>query len=186
MTGLTALWLPIVLSAVFVFFASSLIHMVLPWHKADYPPLPNEDAFRRAVGPLRIAPGEYMVPRAQSMDDMKSAAFKAKLDEGPVAMLTIRPNGMNSMGPMLAKWFVYSLVVSLFAGYVAGRALPAASHYLLVFRFAGATAFAGYSLALWQGHIWCYKPLRYTITSTIDGLIYACLTAGTFGWLWPK
>lgn len=186
MTGLTALWLPIVLSAVFVFIASSIVHMALPWHKADYPKLPNEDAFRAAVGPLKIPPGEYMTPRADSMDEMKSPEFQAKFTQGPVMMLTVRPNAWTQMGPMLAKWFVYCLVVSLFGAYIAGRALPAGSNYLQVFRFAGATSFAGYTLALWQGHIWYYKSLRYTITSSLDGLLYACLTAGTFGWLWPK
>jgi hypothetical protein len=31
------------------------------------------------------------------------------------------------------------------------------------------------------------KPdLRVTIKHVIDGLIYGLLTAGTFGWLWPK
>ena len=37
MVGLAALWLPILLSAVIVFVASSLIHMVSGWHKSDYP-----------------------------------------------------------------------------------------------------------------------------------------------------
>jgi hypothetical protein len=43
MTELHALWLPILLSSVFVFLASSVIHMASPWHKSDYPKLPNED-----------------------------------------------------------------------------------------------------------------------------------------------
>jgi hypothetical protein len=64
--------------------------------------------------------------------------------------------------------------------------VPAGASYLEVFRFVGATAFASYSLALWQMRIWYHRALRSTITATIDGLLYACLTAGVFGWLWPR
>jgi len=36
MIPLTALWLPILVSAVIVFFASFIMHMVLAYHKSDY------------------------------------------------------------------------------------------------------------------------------------------------------
>lgn len=186
MTGLTALWLPILLSAVFVFVVSAVINMATPWHKGDYSKLPNEEALRAALGPLNIPPGEYMVPRADSMADMKTPEFKAKLNSGPVGIVTLRQNGVFSMGRSLTLWFIYSLVISLFAAYITGRALPAGSNYLQVFRFAGATAFCGYSLALWQLYIWYFRSFRATFTATIDGLIYACVTAGTLGWLWPR
>ena len=41
-----SLWLPVMISAVVVFVASSIIHMALKYHKADYKSLPNEDAVR--------------------------------------------------------------------------------------------------------------------------------------------
>ena len=72
MTPLTSLWLPIVLSAVLVFVASSLVHMLLGWHKGDYPSLPDEKRFADAVRPLAIPPGDYMVPRPGSMAEMRS------------------------------------------------------------------------------------------------------------------
>lgn len=185
MTGLTALWLPILLSAVFVFLVSSVIHMASPWHKGDYPPMPNEDQVRDALRPLAIPPGDYMVPRPRSMDEMKSPAFAEKIRQGPVFIATVLPNEPMSMGRNLSLWFAYSLVVSVFAAYITGRALSQGSPYLSVFRFAGCTAFIGYSLALWQQSIWYKRAWSITIKSTIDGLIYALLTAGTFGWLWP-
>ncbi len=43
MIPLTALWLPILLSVVIVFFASFIMHMVLAYHKSDYRKLPDED-----------------------------------------------------------------------------------------------------------------------------------------------
>lgn len=69
---------------------------------------------------------------------------------------------------------------------MAGRALAPCAPYLGVFRFTGVTAFAGYSLAIWQLHIWYHRAMSMTLKSAIDGLIYALLTAGTFGWLWPR
>lgn len=186
MTPLTALWLPILVASVFAFIASSLIHMVLGYHNSDYPPMPNEDKARDALRPLAIPPGDYMVPRAKSTADLRSPEFMQKMNEGPVMVVTVIPNGPWSMGRNLALWFVYQLVVSLFAAYIAGRALAPGAHYLHVFRFAGATAFVGYSLALWQMSIWYRRKWSSTIKSTFDGLVYALLTAGVFGWLWPK
>ena len=124
MTGLDALWLPILLSAVVVFVVSSIIHMASPWHKNDYPTMPNEDAFRAAVRPLAVPPGDYMVPRPANAEEMKSPGFAQKVAEGPVLVVTVMPNGRMSMTSNLISWFVYLIIVSLFAAYIAGRALP--------------------------------------------------------------
>ncbi|HYI10690.1 MAG TPA: hypothetical protein VEK57_16635 [Thermoanaerobaculia bacterium] len=185
MTPLTALWLPILLSAVFVFIASSIIHMLPLWHKSDYPALPNQDQAADAIRPLAIPPGEFMIPRAATMADMKTPEFTERMVRGPVMILTVLPNGRAGMGKPLVLWFVYSLLVSYFAAYIAGRALAPGTDYLEVFRFAGATAFIGYAVALWQMSIWFHRPWSSSIKATFDGLIYACLTAGVFGWLWP-
>jgi hypothetical protein len=185
MVGILALWLPILLSAVIVFVVSSIIHMVLPWHKGDYPRIPNEDQLRNAVRPLAIPPGDYMVPRPATREDMRSPQFAEKMNQGPNMVLTILPNGPWSMKTNLTQWFLYGVVVSVFAAYITGRALPPGSPYLAVFRFVGTTAFVGYSLALWQMAIWYRRSWSITVKATIDGLIYALLTAGTFGWLWP-
>jgi hypothetical protein len=185
MTGLTALWMPILLSAVIVFVVSSIIHMASPWHKGDYPKLPNEDKVMDALRPLGIPMGDYMMPRPSSREEMRSPEFAEKLKKGPVVMMTVMPGGM-AMGRNLAMWFAYLVVVSVFAGYVAGRTLPAGTPYLRVFQVVGATAFVAYALALWQMSIWYRRAWMTTVKATVDGLIYALLTAGTFGWLWPR
>lgn len=185
MTPLLALWLPILLAAVIVFVASSVIHMMLPWHKSDYPKMPNEDRVRDALRPFAIPPGDYMVPRPESRQEMTSPAFAEKVKQGPNLVVTVLPSGPFSMGKNLTQWFLYAVVVGVFAAYVAGRALPPGAEYLRVFRFAGVTAFVGYTLALWQMSIWYRRSWTTTIKATVDGLIYALLTAGTFGWLWP-
>lgn len=186
MTPLASIWLPILLAAVIVFVVSSLIHMVSPWHKSDHPPLANEDQVLDALRPLAIPPGDYLLPRPRTAAEMRSPEFVEKRRRGPVLLMTVMPNGGSSMARSLVLWFVYSLVIGLFAGYVAGRALPPGTDYLQVFRFVGATAFLGYAAALWQMSIWYSRSWATTIKATVDGLIYALLTAGTFGWLWPR
>lgn len=185
MVALGSLMVPILVSAVFVFIVSSVIHMVLPYHKSDFAGVPNEDALRDAMRPHAPPPGEYVLPYATSMKEMETPQFVAKLEQGPVAFMTVLPNGKQGMGGQLAMWFVYCAIVSLFAGYVASHAVPAGGHYLAVFRFVGAVAFTGYSLALLQNSIWYRRAWSVTLKSVFDGLIYACVTAGTFGWLWP-
>src|SRR5215472_12501093 len=186
MTPLTALWLPILLSAVIVFVASSIIHMFLPWHKSDYRKAPNEDKLMDALRPLAISPGDYMVPRAGSMEEMRTPEFKEKFSKGPVLMFTMFPGGSMSMGGNMVQWFIYVVVVGIFSAYVASRALPPHAEYLEVFRFAGTAAFLTYAGALWPFSIWYRRAWSTTIKATIDGLIYAGLTGGTFGWLWPR
>jgi len=186
MVELTSLWLPILLSSVFVFLVSSAIHMAPLWHKNDYPRLENQDAVMDALRPLSILPGEYMVPRARDRKEMSAPEFQEKLKKGPVMILSVWNYTSTSMATPLILWFIYSVVVSIFAAYVAGRALTADAHYLAVFRFAGVTSFVGYSLSLWQMSIWYKRPWSTTIKATVDGLIYALVTAGTFGWLWLR
>jgi len=185
MVGPDALWLPILLSSVFVFVVSSIIHMMLPWHKNDYPRVPNEDKLMDALRPLAVPPGDYMIPRAGSMQELRTPEFAAKLEKGPVLMLTMMPNGPLSMRKSLVYWFLYSVVIGIFAAYVAGLSLPVGAPYVRVFQLTGITAFIGYSLAIWQMSIWYRRAWTLTLKTTADGLIYAVLTAGTFGWRWP-
>lgn len=186
MTGIVSLWLPILISTVLVFIASSIIHMLSPWHKNDYPRLPNEDAFRSAVGPLDLPAGDYMIPRAYSRAEMESPEFAERMRQGPNVIMTVMPKGMMSMSRSLGMWFVYLLAVATFAAYVVGRATPPGASYMHVFQLSSTVAFIGFSLALWQMSIWYHRAWNITVKATIDGLIYAFLMAGVFGWLWPQ
>jgi hypothetical protein len=186
MVPVMSLWLPILLSAVIVFVASSIIHMMTSIHRNDYQSLPSEDAFMDAARKFNIPPGDYLFPRPTSRNAMKDPAFLEKWKKGPVGFMTVMPSGKMEMGRNLGLWFLYCVVVGIFAAYIAGRALAPGAHYRAVFRFAGCTAFVGYALALWQNTIWYKRAWTTTFKSSIDGLIYALLTAGTFGWLWPR
>jgi hypothetical protein len=183
MVPILSLWAPILVAAVIVFIASSILHMVLPYHRSDFRRVESEDALMETLRKLGVAPGNYMMPYAATPSAMKEPAFIEKRKRGPVAVLTVMRD--PSMAVSLAQWFVYCIVVSVVAAYIAGRALGPGAEYLSVFRFAGATAFVGYGLALWQNSIWYKIAWSTTLKSNIDSLIYGLLTGGVFGWLWP-
>lgn len=185
MVPIMSLWLPILVSAVFVFIASSVIHMFLGYHSKDFASVPDENKFQDAMRGFNLAPGEYLVPRPTSMSDMKTPEYKAKVEKGPGVILTVWPGGQQSMTPSLVQWFVFTVVIGIFAAYVAGRALGPGASYLSVFRFVGVTAFVCYSVASWSETIWYKRSWGRNLRNTFDGLIYGCFTGGTFGWLWP-
>jgi hypothetical protein len=110
MISLGALWLPILLSAVFVFIVSSILHMVLPIHRNDYGKLPGEPAVLEAMRTQSVTPGTYMFPRPDSVKDMCSPEMQEKYNQGPVGYLTVLPNGQPAMGKNLVLWFLYPLV----------------------------------------------------------------------------
>jgi len=186
MTALSTLWLPILVSTVIVFVASMVVHMFLPWHRNDYPKMPNQDKAMDALRPLAIPPGDYMVPHCSGQGERRSPEFAEKMKKGPVMIVTVRPNGMPGMGAYLVQWLIFCAVVGFFAAYVASRALPPGTAYLRVFQLVGAAAFMGYAAALWPMSIWYGRSWTTTFKSTVDGLAYALLTAGAFGWLWPR
>jgi len=184
MVSLASLWIPILLSAVAVFLVSFLIHMVLPYHRSDYGKVPFEDSVMDALRKFGIAPGDYMIPCAGGLEAMKSPEFKEKLKRGPVALMTVMTGGF-SMGRRLAQWFVYLIVVGVFAALVAcGTLAPGADRHT-VFHTIALVAFAGYGLALWQNSIWYSRSWKTTLKSNFDALVYALLTGAIFVWLWP-
>lgn len=186
MVTLGALLIPIVLSAVLVFITSSIIHMVLKYHNSDYKALPNEEAVRSAIRAGNPPPGQYIIPYCADMKQMDSPEMKQKFAEGPIGVLNLKPNGYHGMGSTLVQWFVFSLVVSFFIAYVACHAIPAGSRYLEVFRVVGAVGFLAYSAGQIPAAIWMGKPWPVAIKELFDGLLYGLVTAGTFGWLWPR
>jgi hypothetical protein len=185
MVSLFALWLPILLSAVIVFIASSIMHTVLPYHRSDYRQLPDEDRLLAALRAANLTRGLYMFPFT-THKDMKTSAMQEKCKQGPVGMMTVFPNGPVAMPKFLGQWFGYCLLVSFFVAYLAGHTVAPGMQYLAVFRVAGTAAFMAYGLgqasnAIWKGQTW-----SMTIKEVMDGLVYGLLTAGTFGWLWPR
>ena len=186
MITLTSLWLPILVSAVIVFVASSIMHMVLPYHKSDYRQLPDEDRVTDAMRSAGLTRGPaYFFPYF-SFKEIKSAPVVEKLKRGPVGLLTVLPSGPPAMGKNLVQWFVYCLIISIFAAYLAGRTLRPGTAFPEVFGVVATAAFLGYGAAHAQESIWSGRSWVVTLKHIFDSVIYAVLTAAIFGWLWPQ
>jgi hypothetical protein len=185
MEFLTELWLLILVSAVFVFLASSVIHMMLPIHKKDYGQMPAEDSVLEAMRGGGLPRGQYMFPFACSFKDFQEPEHVEKLNKGPVGFMTVLPNGPMNMGKQLTSWFIYCIVASVFVAYLADLALPAGADYMAVFRITGTVGFLAYGLGAVIDSIWKGQPWSTSLKFVFDGLVYALVTAGAFGWLWP-
>lgn len=185
MVPLMGLWLPVLLSAVLVFLASSIIHMLLMYHHGDYGRLAGESNLMEAMRREGVRAGNYAFPCPPSKKDMRSPEFMKKYEQGPVGFLNVLPAGPPAMGKNLILWFVFCLAIGFMTAYLASRTLAAGTEYLQVFRVAGTIAFLGYAGAQPIDSIWKGQNWSTTIKHVFDGLIYALLTAGCFGWLWP-
>jgi len=186
MLSLASLWMPIVLSAVLVFIASSLIHMVFQWHKREYGKLPNEDAVREVIRQAQLPAGQYVMPFCGSSKDMQQAETAQKFTEGPVATLIMRPSGMPRIGASLGQWFALTLAISLLAAALATTVLGQGADPRKVFHFFAVISFMSYASgsvinAIWMGKLWAAVAM-----DALDALIYALLTAAAFAWLWPQ
>ncbi len=184
-----ALWLPILLSAVLVFVGSSVIWTFVKWHDSEWKRVGKEGELQDALRRLGVTTGHYMFPHMDMKAGDKAAAkaaWTAAYAKGPVGVIHAGTPGPMSMGKMLGQVFVLYLVVSFFAAYVAAHALAHGAPYLKVFQVVGATSFVAYGMGTFMDSIWFSKSWRSSWLTALDALIYCGLTAGTFGWLWPR
>ena len=186
MVSLMQLWAPIVLSALLVFVASSVIHMVLQWHKSEYKGFANEDEVRAAINRHPTPPGKYVVPYCSSPKELQNPEMVAKFQQGPRGILLVSAPGLPNMGKQLGSWFLFALLVAFAVAYVASRTLAAGTDYLQVFRVVGAISFLTYTGGSVIDGIWMGKQWSAVFKDAVDGLVYACVSGGAFGWLWPR
>ncbi|MGB2622809.1 MAG: hypothetical protein WA857_08110 [Candidatus Acidiferrum sp.] len=185
MVSLAALWLPILLSAVIVFIASSIMHTVLKYHQSDYRKLPDEETVLAGLRSAGLTSGLYNFPHC-THQEMKTSEAKEKFKRGPVGFLTIFPAGPINMGKFLGQWFVYCLLIVFFVAYLAAHTVSPGAPFRHVLRVAGTAAFLGFGLGAFSNAIWKGQTWSMTLKEVFDGLVYALLTAATFAWLWPR
>lgn len=185
MLSVTELWLPILLSAIFVFLASSIIHMATPMHKGDFRKMPGEDKVMAEMRSAGLRPGNYMFPCAESMKDMCMPEMTEKCKIGPVGFITVVPNGPKSMGKNLIQWFLFCLLVGVLVALAAGPVLSRGAAFNSVFHMTGLAAVLGYAMTAFPDSIWKGQKWGITFKFVIDGIIYAVVTGLTFAWLWP-
>ena len=185
MVPMTELWLPILLSAVFVFIASSIIHMAIPIHKGDFRKIPGEDKVLAEMRAAGLQPGTYMFPGSESMKDCGSPEFIERCKRGPVGFMTVTPSGAPGMGKNLLQWFVYCIGVSVLVAFLAGHVLATGTAGASVFHVTGLAAVLGYAMGAFPESIWKGQKWSITLKFVFDGVVYGVVTGATFGWLWP-
>ncbi|MFI5206706.1 MAG: hypothetical protein ACHQU8_04415 [Gemmatimonadales bacterium] len=183
------LWLPIVVAAVIVFITSAVIWMAMPWHKTEFEPLPDEDGLMAVLRKGNVGAGMYLFPFMSGemrKDKAKMEAHMKKWAEGPAGTVNVVPRGPMSMGKMMAQSIVFYLIVNIFLAYIGAHTVVGHATYLQVFRVIGTVAFMTYFFGTVPWCIWFGHPWKTQWLQIIDALLMACMTAGTFGWLWPR
>lgn len=185
MITLTGLWLAILVSAVFVFIVSSILHMVLPIHKNDFKKIPGEESVLAEMRKHNIQPGSYMFPCPDSMKEMGTPEMIEKYKQGPVGNMNVLPNGPPAMGKSLLQWFLFSILLSVFVAYLATMGLYNDTACMDVFRFTSTAAILGYAIAGIPESIWKGVGWGITLKFMFDGVVYGLVTGSIFAWLWP-
>ena len=177
--------IPVVLSAVAVFMASSVSHMLLPHHRNDFTKIPSEDGVMDAMRGFSPPLGDYIIPAPPGPNALKDPVYMEKVNKGPIMIMTVMPNRFGDMGKLLGLWFAYLLVVMALAGHATSRVLGFGASNRDVFHTIFLFVFAGMGLALAQNSIWWARKWSTTIKGMIDALVYAAIAGGVFVWLWP-
>lgn len=183
MVPLISLWAPILIASVIVFVAAFLVWMVLPHHRNDFRPFTADADLDAVLSREKVTPGFYRFP---NVDYMKATAEeKERASRMTTGIITIQKPGMTMAGP-LVNYFIWLVVVNVFIAYAAGVSLAAGTHYLTVFRVVGTIAILAYTAANIPNSIWFGRPWSVMIKDLIDGAVFGLLTAGVYGWLWPR
>lgn len=183
---LSQLWLMVLVAGALCWIASALIHMLFKYHNADYAALPNEADVAATLNKTKLNPAFYSLTFCKDMSEMSQDSMQKKFADGPVAMLTIFPNGMPPMGKLLTQQLLYFILGSALIAYVTSMAIPVAADYMVVFRLVFVVAFLAYVWGQIPHSIWLGIPWSNCLRYALDAVIFASITAGVFAWLWPN
>jgi hypothetical protein len=180
MEFLTELWLPIVITAVVLFFASFVAWTILPHHRGDWSKLPDEDELMNTLRRLNIPPGNYMFPYC-SHADMKNKEAMEKYKRGPRG--TLNAWAMPNMAANMLCTVLFFLVTAAIMAYVSFEAMGRDQPFLKVFQIVGTIAILTYGSSGILHGIWFKRKLFLDI---VDGIVYGLLTGLIFAFLWPR
>jgi hypothetical protein len=184
--SVSELWLAILVAGLLCWVASALIHMLIKYHNADYKELANEEAVSSVLADKSPTPALYTLPYCTDMKVMGEESMHKKFSDGPVAMITIMPNGMPPMGKLLSQQILFFIFGSFLIGYLASISIAGNADFMMVFRQVFIASFLTYGWAQIPYSIWMGQPWSNCVRYLLDALIYAAVTAGTFSILWPN
>lgn len=184
MEFLVALWLPILIITVVLFFASFAAWMLLPHHFTDKKKLDKEQEFMSLINDLRIPAGNYMFPYSATKQEQGQKEFQQRYMNGPRGCLDVYD--MPNMGLNMAKTVIFFLITTAVIGYITFFVFQLAgadkATFLNVFRVAGTIGIVTHASSGALNSIW-FK--RRQITDSIDGVAYGLLLGVIFAAMWP-
>ena len=181
---LIQLWLPILLTTVGIWMASTIIWTVMPHHAKDFSPVPNEDAFLSALKGLTLPQGSYQFPHCGSHKNSRDPEFQRKWKEGPAG--TINVMKCDGMGKNIILTVVVQLLASTITAYLGSLVLARGLDFMPVFRFFATAGVLTWCFASLPNQIWFGASRNVKVACVIDGVIYAAITGAIFAALWPK
>ncbi len=188
MSLLLPLWLPILLSAIAIWFISTIASMALPHHKQDWINLPDpptgEDNFMDDLRKRAIPPGNYLFPDFRTPAALKSPKVEQALKQGPVGHLSIWKTPVT-MGDKLLGAFIVHLIVAILIAYLTRLALPTSAPFAKVFQFAATAGILAYSFSSIPSALWFGAYKRTIIASVVDGIVFGLVIGAIFAWRWP-
>lgn len=179
------LWMPILLGAFLAWVASALIHMALKYHNSDYKVLSNEDEVAEAIRRGAPSPGIHSMPHCSDMSKLSEPAMQAKFTNGPVALVTVFPNGMPKMGKLVGQQMLFFLFGCMLIGGCAAQVLAPGAKPMAVFHLIAPIGFLAFGWGVVPFSIWYGHPWSVTMKYLLDALIYGLVVGGCFAWLWP-
>lgn len=180
------LWQPILLATLLCFMMSAIVWMFGPHHKKEFKGPPNTDGIMDLLRQGNVEAGAYMFPFGDRANKAEFEASMKKFAEGPAGLMYIFPKGKMNMGKMMGQQIVFFLLVNVMLAFIGHRIGLDQRSYLHVFKTVGAIAFMTYAVGSAPESIWFGRPWKSYLLTGFDGVLYALVTAGTFGWLWPR
>lgn len=179
MEFLLALWLPILLTGIVLFFASFVAWTVSTHHEPDFKKASNEEKLMTSVRELNLPPGSYMFPHMTHKEARDPAAIE-RYNQGPRGKLVVWD--VPNMGRNLGLTFAYFLAVAFVTAYIAWEALGPAAGFLKAFQITGAIGVLVFASSGQLNAIWF--PRR-TLMDFLDGIVFGILMGLIFALLWP-
>jgi hypothetical protein len=184
MSELASLWIPILASAVAVFFASFIAWVVIGHHNPDWSELPEEGRTMDFLQKSGIRPGQYLFPLARTKDQMADTEKQQRLASGPWGSVNIWARPVN-MGRNLLQTFTFYLVTSVFIAYLGTLALDPGVGFSKAFQVTGTAGILAYAFGVVPNAIWFGTHLRPLLMDILDGVCFGLITGFIFGMMWP-
>lgn len=184
MSELIALWVPILVSAVAIFFASFVSWVVIGHHNPDWAALPNQAEKIKELGALNLPTGRYVFPCVRTKEEMEDEATKAAVENGPWGTINLW-GGAPNMGRNLGLTFLFYFVTAVFIAYLGTLALDPGAGFSKVFQVTGTASVLAHCFAFMPNNIWFAAPRRAILMDVLDGIVYSLITGAIFGVMWP-